>query len=104
MSYAVYIEPDVHAGRGRLPGHIRAQVRRLLDALATNPRPPASQALDTADLTLPPGVEMRRVRLDQWRVVYAVHDRAQWVWVLGIFRRPPYDYADLADLAARLQP
>jgi hypothetical protein len=23
-------------------------------------------------------------------------------WVLGIYRRPPYNYEDLADLAARL--
>jgi mRNA-degrading endonuclease RelE of RelBE toxin-antitoxin system len=47
---------------------------------------------------------MRRVRLDQWRVIYAVHDQAHWVWVLGIYRRPPYDYSDLAELAARLPP
>jgi hypothetical protein len=47
-------------------------------------------------------VQIRRIRLDRWRIVYAVSDAERWVWVLGIYRRPPYNYEDLADLANRL--
>jgi mRNA-degrading endonuclease RelE of RelBE toxin-antitoxin system len=47
-------------------------------------------------------VEIRRSRLENWRIVYAVNDDEKWVWVLTIQQRPPYDYDDLAKLAARL--
>jgi|GEM_PF-5378431 len=29
-------------------------------------------------------------------------DEEQWVWVLALRRRPPYDYDDLPELIARL--
>jgi len=31
-----------------------------------------------------------------------VNDVENWVWVLGIYRRPPYNYEDLPDLLGRL--
>jgi mRNA interferase RelE/StbE len=54
-------------------------------------------------LAVPVGVEMRRLRMDVWRILYAVSDGEGWVWVLAIHRRPPYDYEDLADIVARLR-
>lgn len=102
VTYEVYIEPEVHAGRQSLPGHVRQRVRRMLDDLATEPRPPQSRLLNTSDLAAPAAVEIRRVRLERWRIVYAVNDSERWVWILGVYRRPPYDYADLAGLVAKL--
>jgi mRNA interferase RelE/StbE len=58
--------------------------------------------MDTADLELRAGVELRRIRMERWRIVYAVCDEEQWVWVLTVRRRPPYDYHDLPELIARL--
>jgi hypothetical protein len=81
---------------------MRQRIRRIVDALAKAPRPPESRILDTADLDLPSSIEIRRVRLEHWRIVYAVRDDEHWVWVLGLYRRPPYDYANLLDLAYKL--
>ena len=60
--------------------------------------------MDSSGLSLAEGAEIRRVRIERWRIVYAVNDGEGWVWILAIRRRPPYDYQDLAELAGRLQP
>jgi mRNA-degrading endonuclease RelE of RelBE toxin-antitoxin system len=98
----LFVEPEVHKTRKDLPGHVRQRVKHLLDRLADEPRPSRSHVLDTTGLDVPPGVELRRWRLARWRVIYAVHDREGWIWVLAIRQRPPYDYEDLGTLVARL--
>jgi mRNA interferase RelE/StbE len=95
----LWVEPAVHQARKQLPGHVRQQVKRLIAALADAPRPHNSRLLDVTGLDMPPGVELRRIRLGRWRVIYAVHEAEGWVWVLGVHRRPPYDYEDLNELA-----
>lgn len=102
MSYDLYVERDVHTARDALPGNMRHRVRRAISDLAAAPRPAESVAMDTADLELRAGVELRRIRMDRWRIIYAVCDEERWVWVLAARRRPPYDYDDLPDLIARL--
>lgn len=47
--------------------------------------------------------QLYRVRLDAWRVVYAVSEADRIVDVLAVRKRPPYDYGDLEDLLAGLQ-
>src|SRR5436190_2992288 len=96
----LFLEPEVHAARKRLPGYVRHRLVRAIDSLADNPRPPQSQLLDTEDLDVPPAIELRRLRIDRWRVVYALNEQEGWVWVLAIRQRPPYDYEDLGDLVA----
>lgn len=102
MSYDLFLEPEVHETRKELPGNLRQRVRRLIDALANTPRPAESQPLDVADIVLPSTIELRRIRIERWRIVYAVCDADNWVWLLAIRRRPPYDYEDLPDLVSRL--
>ena len=101
--YRVWVEPELHSQRERLPGNVRQRVKRALYALAVDPHPPDSQPLDVTGLDLPPGVELRRLRLGKWRIVYAVNDAQGWVWALGIRQRPPYSYQDLPDIASRLE-
>ena len=101
--YELFVEPEVHEARTRLPGHIRQRVKRAIDDLARAPRPAGSSDFDVAGLDVPAGVELRRLRMDVWRILYAVSDGEGWVWVLAIHRRPPYDYEDLADIVARLR-
>ncbi len=103
VSYDLFLEPEAHDARHTLPGNMRQRVRRLIDDLATNPHPPSSTTLATEGLELSPDVAIRRVRIDRWRVVYAVNDVDQWVWVLAIRRRPPYNYEDLPELVWKLQ-
>lgn len=102
VEYSLFIEPEVHAARRSLPGHIRQRVHRLISDFASTPRPANSRKLTTQSLSLPAEVEIYRVRLDKWRIVYAVNDSEAWVWVLAIHRRPPYDYADLPELIQKL--
>jgi mRNA interferase RelE/StbE len=96
------IEPSVHEARKQLPGNVRHRIRLAIASLADDPRSAETQPLDVTGIDVPAGVEFRRLRLDRWRLVYAVHDEEGWVWVMGLYRRPPYDYDDLRELATRL--
>jgi mRNA interferase RelE/StbE len=103
VTYEVYIEAEVHNDRARLPGNMRQRLRREIENLGEHPAPPGSQTLDAKMLDIPAGVEMRRLRIASWRLVYAVSHAERWVWVLAMRRRPPYDYADLPELIDRLR-
>jgi mRNA-degrading endonuclease RelE of RelBE toxin-antitoxin system len=98
----LWIEPEAHQARKALPGQVRQRVKRAIEALVNEPRPHNSRGLDVTGLDVPPGVEFRRVRLEQWRIVYALNPAEGWVWVLSIQRRPPYDYEDLSELVERI--
>jgi mRNA interferase RelE/StbE len=100
--YELLIEPAAYRQRTRLPGHVRQRIRRAIDGLAQHPRPHDSRALDTTGLDVPAGVEIRRIRMGQWRLIYAVSDVEKWVWVWGVRKRPPYDYDDLAEMIRSL--
>jgi mRNA interferase RelE/StbE len=64
----------------RLPGHLRQRARRLVDALASQPRP--AGAIELRDL---PG--RYRLRLDGWRIIYRVDDECQTVTLLTVRRK-----------------
>jgi mRNA interferase RelE/StbE len=102
-AYRLWVEPEVHAAREELPGNIRQRIKKALDGLPTDPRPSISKELDVRDLNLPVSVEIRRIRLEHWRALYAVNDQEGWVWALGLYRRPPYQYEDLQELAFKLR-
>jgi len=98
-TYSVWIDPSALREAHGLPGHVRQRIRRAIDQLGDRPRPPHSRVLEAA--TSP--VEIRRVRIDRWRVVYAVSDAERWVWVLGVRKRPPYAHEDLPSVLERLR-
>lgn len=81
-----------------LPGYVRQRVKKAVDALAVEPRPPRSIQLDFPELD----GELRRARLENWRIVYAVSDSEKTVDVLAVRKRPPYQYEDLAELIEQL--
>lgn len=102
MSYRVWVRPQALKEIAALPGNVRNRVKRAIDGLSREPRPPES-----ATLALPPAPggtpalqEARRLRLDHWRVIYLVNDAECWVVVVAVRRRPPYDYRDLASLTS----
>jgi mRNA interferase RelE/StbE len=92
--YTVYVIPEAWSHLKELPGHLRQRAKRAIDSLADNPRPVRSKALEMGDL----GVEARRLRLDQWRIVYTISEADKIVDILAARRRPPYDYGDLEEL------
>ncbi|HFD40027.1 MAG TPA: type II toxin-antitoxin system RelE/ParE family toxin [Anaerolineae bacterium] len=96
----VWVEPSARAEIKQLPGYMRQRVRRAVRRLAEDPYPPQSRALDMAAHPVPPGIEFRRLRIDRWRVVYAIDSEWELVTVLAVRRRPPYDYGDLPSLVA----
>jgi mRNA interferase RelE/StbE len=102
VSYRVWIRPQALREIKDLSGNIRNRVKRAIDGLALDPRPPESSKLRLApgihEAAAPP--EARRLRLDHWRVLYLVNDAETWIAVIAVRRRPPYDYEDLAVLAS----
>lgn len=76
------------------PGHIRQRLKQAMLRLGDEPRPPESTALDWPRETFEP----RRMRIGDWRMIYAVSDAEQWVEVLALRKRPPYDHGHLAEL------
>ena len=99
--YKVWMRSAVHASRKQLPGQVRQRIKRIIDDLEQNPRPAESEALELPD-TIQTEWEARRIRLENWRVVYAVNEIWQEIGVLTIQKRPPYDYEDLELLLSEL--
>jgi len=73
---------------------MRQRVKRAIDALAGNPHPAGSLVLDVPESER----EVCRIRLDRWRIVYAVTETEKAVDVLAVRKRPLYDYGDLEEL------
>ncbi len=80
MNYTVRLSPRVQKTLDRLPGDLRSRLMRKLEALEENPRPVGVEKLA--------GVEdLYRVRVGDWRVVYAIRDRELIVIVVRIGNR-----------------
>lgn len=99
--YTVYIFPDLYKKLKKLPGNVRHRIKRVIDQFAQDPRPPKSKTLETTHI-LQTDLEIRRCRLENWRIIYAVNDAEKTVDVIAVRKRPPYDYGDLADLIEKL--
>ncbi len=99
-SYSVFVAPDALAVAKRLPGKVRQRVKRSIDGLQSEPRPPDSKELAFPNPAVFPGpdIEVRRIRIDKWRVLYTIREEEKVVDVLALRKRPPYDYGDLHDL------
>jgi mRNA-degrading endonuclease RelE of RelBE toxin-antitoxin system len=91
--YRLKLERVVRQQLRRTPGNYRQRIAQTIDSLAWEPRPHNSKKLD-----VPYDVEARRIRLDNWRIVYVVDENVGHVTVLAIRKRPPYDYSDLLEL------
>ncbi len=96
IRYTLFVTPAAWSEVKRLPGNVRQRAKRAITGLADDPRPPVSMALNVPDIE----AEIRRLRLDHWRVVYAVTEANHTVDVLAVRKRPPYDYGDLQVLIA----
>lgn len=93
-TYSVEVAPKAEAQIKALP---RAEAKRIvakLAQLAANPRPPKSEQLSGS----PP---FRRVRVGDYRVIYAVDDTARIVIIARVrHRKDAYRDLDRLDLAA----
>ncbi len=98
--YAVYVTPSALREIKDLPGHVRQQIKRIVDALADDPRSSDSKALNVPEAL---EYEVWRLRLDKWRVLYAITEEKKVVDVLAVRKRPPYDYSDFEKLLANIE-
>lgn len=98
MSYRVQVSPEAWLQIRELPGHVRQRVRRAIDGLKSDPRPPDSKELRAT----PAHIESRRLRIDRWRIIYGIDEAGRSVQVVAVRKRPPYDYGDLAALLGDL--
>ncbi len=98
MSYKVWIAPLAAAETDATPGNVRQVLKRAMRDMGIDPRPTGSKELNWP----PESFQPRRLKIRNWRIIYAVDDVAQWVWVLAVRKRPPYDYGDLSGLLARV--
>lgn len=92
--YRVFVTPAAVKEIKALPGNMRQRIRRAISELQTEPRPTNSKEL-SQELT---PLEARRQRVENWRIIYTVSEDEATIDVLGIRKRPPYDYADLERL------
>ena len=76
----------------KLQGNLRRQMITAIDGLEENPRPSKSKQLKIEVEVR----EIRRLRLGKWRIIYVIIEEQPIV--LGVRRRPPYDYGDLQRL------
>ena len=100
MAYRLWIEDQAKAEINRLPGHMRQRIRRAVGDLSREPRPHDSLPLTLGEEA---SLEVRRLRLDRWRVIYVVDEQQSEVGLLAVRKRPPYDYDDLPELLSGLQ-
>lgn len=103
--YEIFITPRAWRELKALPGHMRQRLRRDIDSLASAPRPSTSKALAVPlrEEDESRSYELRRLRIDRWRVVYAVTEEDKVVDILTVQKRPPYDYGDLSELMQELE-
>jgi mRNA-degrading endonuclease RelE of RelBE toxin-antitoxin system len=100
MHFQVWINNEAKGEIAQLPGHMRQRVRQAIRDLGSEPRPHHSQKMRTPEEI---SQEVRRLRLDRWRIVYIVDEKWSEVGVLAVRKRPPYDYQDLPDLVEGLE-
>lgn len=97
--YTVYITPEAFSEIKNIPGNIKQRVRQAIRELAENPRPSRRKMLNVPNFEN----ELWRLRLDSWRILYAIAEADMVVDVVGGRKRPPYDYGDLEQLIKILQ-
>ena len=74
-SYQVEMTNAARREIRNLPGNVRHLILREIQALEKEARPPSSKGMkSTRNFRIPKDVELRRVRMDRWRVVYVIEE------------------------------
>ncbi|HOU41591.1 MAG TPA: type II toxin-antitoxin system RelE/ParE family toxin [Promineifilum sp.] len=98
-AYKIYVTPSAWVEMRALPGHMRQRAKQSVNSLSRDPRPANSKALNIPETSY----EVRRARLDRWRIVYFIDEETRTLSILTVRKRPPYNYQDLAELLRSLK-
>ena len=89
MRYQIDYTDDARRALRRLPGNYRQRIKRLIESLATNPRP--RQAKELREMP-----ERYRIRVDDWRIIYWIQNETIMILILDIrFKTGPETYTEL---------
>jgi mRNA interferase RelE/StbE len=80
MAYSVIYQASAEAALRKLPREIQIRILRKLDQLAVNPFPPGTEKLSAA-------IDLWRIRIGDYRVVYTVERKELLVLVLKVGHR-----------------
>jgi mRNA-degrading endonuclease RelE of RelBE toxin-antitoxin system len=97
--YTLRLLAPVYTERQKLPGMMRQRLKDSFSQLTQDPRPHNSVELRLIE-DFP--LEVRRLRVEKWRVLYTIDPEFAEITILAIRKRPPYDYQDLAELLSQL--
>lgn len=89
--YRLLLHPNIERQLAQLPRPFAERLARAMRDLQSFPRPPQSKAL---------GQHIYRLRLGDYRMVYAVFDNEQVIFVGKVARRSEKTYRELAALLA----
>ena len=89
MHYQIDYTDEARRSIHKLPGSYRQRIKRLIESLATNPLP--KQAKELRELP-----DCYRIRIDEWRIIYRVHDAEILVLIIDVrFKTGPETYHEL---------
>ena len=89
MSYQIDIGAAAQKEVKSLPGHVRAQARRLIRALSNEPRPARAKELRGKS-------NLYRIWLaGHWRIVYQIKDDLQIILIIRVRRKEEIDYENV---------
>jgi mRNA interferase RelE/StbE len=77
--YKIYFRTSVEKDFSAVPKKDLQRILHLIEALATDPRPPSA-----AKLT---GQERYRIRQGRYRIVYSIQDKQLTVWIVKVAHR-----------------
>ncbi len=78
--YRIEFAPSAAREFQKLPHDIRARIERKIDTLASNPRPSGAKKLQAS-------ADRWRIRIDDYRVIYDIHDDVLRILVLKVGHR-----------------
>ena len=80
MQYRIEWKPSAARAFRKLPRQVQDRIRPRVDVLASNPRPDGVKKLEGDE-------NAWRIRVDEFRVVYEIHDAVLMVIVLRVANR-----------------
>lgn len=81
--YEIILEPRVERELDKIPAEIFSKLDKAILALSKNPRPFGVKKLDEA---------LHRIRIRDWRIIYAILDKETRIVILRIVRRNEKTY------------
>lgn len=85
-SYEVILRPQAEKELNKVPGDIFPKIDRAIRGLGENPRPFGVKKLED---------HLHRIRVGDWRIIYAIFDRERQVAILRVTRRSERTYRHL---------